>query len=206
MSTRAREQKHAHQRAFGFMEVVGSTAQLTGLHEINNVTEPVNEEPRSVARSEDRLLTICQPDLSGSCAARDAVNEVSGTYLQRPGQPRSFCLMPRWHLFIPVMITAIGSVMEAYKYDKTDFHPLSGHAKAPKDGVSMGLGSRCVSGCVLRATLGKPSCPEVCRHLARPECPPPSQYPRKTKANCKAQGANSGHPNCLLLPVSLGIA
>lgn len=40
------------------------------------------------------------------------------------------------------MITAIRSVMEAYKYDQTDLHALSGHAKAPKDGVSMGLGSR----------------------------------------------------------------
>ncbi|ROJ29192.1 hypothetical protein DPX16_13636 [Anabarilius grahami] len=38
-STRAKEQEHAHQRAFGFTEVVGSAAQVTGLHEINNVTK-----------------------------------------------------------------------------------------------------------------------------------------------------------------------
>ncbi|ROI15819.1 hypothetical protein DPX16_21326 [Anabarilius grahami] len=38
-STRAREQEHAHQRAFGFTEVVGSVAHVTGLHEINNVTK-----------------------------------------------------------------------------------------------------------------------------------------------------------------------
>ncbi|ROL53122.1 hypothetical protein DPX16_14135 [Anabarilius grahami] len=37
-STRVREQEHAHQRAFGFTEVIGSAAQVTRLHEINNVT------------------------------------------------------------------------------------------------------------------------------------------------------------------------
>jgi len=54
---------------------------------------------------------------------------------------------------------------------------------------------------VLRATLEKPSCPGVCWHSTRTGCPLPSQSPVKTKANSKAQGANSGHPNCLLLPV-----
>ncbi|ROI16073.1 General transcription factor IIE subunit 2 [Anabarilius grahami] len=36
-----REQEHSHQCAFGFMEVVGSAAQVTGLHKINKVTKEV---------------------------------------------------------------------------------------------------------------------------------------------------------------------
>ncbi|ROL50765.1 hypothetical protein DPX16_15009 [Anabarilius grahami] len=40
----AREQEHAHQRAFGFTEVVGSAAQVTGLHEINNVTKELADD------------------------------------------------------------------------------------------------------------------------------------------------------------------
>ncbi|ROI15272.1 hypothetical protein DPX16_12824 [Anabarilius grahami] len=40
-SSKAREQKHAHQRTFGFTEVVGSAAQVTGLYEINNVPKEV---------------------------------------------------------------------------------------------------------------------------------------------------------------------
>ncbi|ROL51203.1 hypothetical protein DPX16_18531 [Anabarilius grahami] len=61
--TRAREHEHAHQRAFGFTEVVGSAAQVTGLHQINNVTKEKqiivhlksSEEPHPLKHTDTRF-------------------------------------------------------------------------------------------------------------------------------------------------------